>query len=134
MARKLCSICETRAVGTGRVDSKYGVGDYDHAISMGYCRPCLAEAEWENIHSDYGHELGAGQVEGVDQGELDACWECHPELNVAQQVKPVRTGHTNTRAHSHNSHAGHGHVLTPTARRVCRASIAAGNGPWNGTR
>lgn len=97
------------------------------------CDPCLEYAEWENTHSDYGHDAEGPATDDLYEAGMRAqgCWICYPELDARNA--PVKQGHTNTRAHSHNSHADHGHALTPNARRVCRASIAAGNGPWNGT-
>jgi hypothetical protein len=125
MARKICTICNTRPVGTGA-----GV-DPQHARTMGYCNPCLTEAEWENMHSDYCHEgIADGTYEGDDHTvlDMDNCWVCHPELNAAAVGYTPKTGHTNTRAHSWNSHSSHGHARTPEARAACRKFMAAHNG------
>lgn len=78
--RKVCSICGKRAVGTGRGS------DPDTARSMGYCAPCLEEGEWENTHSDNGHEGNP------DAAYTDDCWICHPELNEAQRETTARYG------------------------------------------
>lgn len=83
---KLCSICNKRPVGSGQGT------DPRHAKVMGYCAPCLEEAEWENTHSDEGHEaINAGRdiAPGV---EMTGCWICHPELNAASDdyVAPTR--------------------------------------------
>jgi hypothetical protein len=119
MARKLCDICNTRSVGTG-ISS--GWEDKKHCVNNGMCYPCGDEGQMELSHMN-GHE-------SISE---DDCWFCHPEKNIANRSHTPRTGHTNTVAKSRNSHADHGHALTPIARRRCRASIAAGNGPWDGT-
>lgn len=64
-----CEICGTRArMPKGRMLQLHGV-------SFPYCEPCLLLAEWENTHSDYGH----------DEANQDAeCWICHPELDRTQ--------------------------------------------------
>lgn len=79
-----CSICGIRPVG-GK-----GTGDREHAKTMGYCTPCLTEAEMDNAHSDYAHEERANAEEGTasyptdaERAEMDTCWVCHPELNEA---------------------------------------------------
>lgn len=117
MARKLCTICNTRTQYTGP-------GDDPAPRLSESCNPCYTEGGWENTHSDENHEGG--------QGDTDGCWICHPELNLAQKVTTRRTGHTNTVAKTRNSHAGHGHLHTPADRATCRKSIAAGTGPWDG--
>lgn len=124
MARKLCSICDFRAVGTGPSI------DITHARQMGYCGPCLDEGDWENIHSDNAHDDEDAVAKGYDTADSIAnCWVCHPELNLANDRTPRRTGHTNTVAKSRTSHADHHHPRTPEYRALCRKSMAAGTGP-----
>lgn len=93
---KICSICSTRPVG-----SQPRTGDAAQAKVMGYCTPCLAEAEWENSHSDNGHETftGPNGTEGIVDGmgiALDNCWICHPELNATNADYTARTGTSRT--------------------------------------
>lgn len=82
MAAKLCSLCKTRPVGTGTGH------DAKHARTMGYCNPCLTEAEMENEHSDYGHDEG----KDADGNPTNGCWICHPELNAASADYQPRKG------------------------------------------
>jgi hypothetical protein len=72
------------------------------------CVPCLQEAEWENVHSDNGHDedidqLTLGQTNLKTKKALEAykaevkaqqvdCWICHPELNKAQESYAQRAG------------------------------------------
>lgn len=128
MTRK-CEICGIRNIG-----SKHGIayGDVDQARTLGYCIPCMAEADWENAHSDYGHDDPDAVAKGYDtQGSLDSCWVCHPELNRATPDNVAGTGHTNTVAKSYTSHAGHRHPRTPEARRLCRKSMALTGQPYD---
>jgi hypothetical protein len=130
MARKICSLCNTRPVGSGPGH------DQAHATSMGYCNPCLTEADCENGHSDYGHDAIAEfekdgditHIEGftadqleLEQQRMDECWVCHPELNAAQgtYVKQERKGHHSPRRQQIN-HRACKHAQTPKARRDCR--------------
>jgi hypothetical protein len=116
MARKLCSLCNTRSIGTGP-----GL-DAAQARVMGYCNPCLTEAEYENEHSDNAHE---DPIYSTD-AERAACWICHPELNPNNgSIEAPKAGHTNTVAKSYRSHAGCKHVRTPAARAVCRKTRKA---------
>lgn len=127
MARKICSLCNTRSVGTGKGD---GTEDVTFARSMGYCIPCTVEADWENVHSDNGHDDADCVANGYDtQDSVDDCWICHPELNEATKEHTPRTGHTNTVAKSRTSHADHYHPRTPEARSACRKSMAATGQP-----
>lgn len=119
MARKMCDVCGNRAVGTGKVS---GYEDPQYSREQGMCNPCGDEGQMSIAHLN-GHE-------SISE---DECWYCHPELDETQKEIKVRTGHTNTVARSHNSHAGHTHPVSPKARAICRKSIAAGNGPWDGT-
>lgn len=133
MSRKLCTICNTRTAGTGKGT------DPQHALSMGYCAPCLEEAEWENTHSDDGHDhlirtLEVGRQARVDNIaqleaevalEIEGCWICHPELNEAQKAHTPREGHANTIAKNYTSHANCNHASTPADRAKCRKIRAA---------
>jgi hypothetical protein len=83
MARSsICSICQKRPIGSGNGS------DPRHAKTMGYCAPCLEEAEWENMHSDDDHEGDATDEEKA------GCWICFPELNRASDDYKERMGST----------------------------------------
>lgn len=128
MARKLCTVCNTRTQYTGP-------GDDPAPRLTEMCNPCYTEGGWENTHSDGGHDaIKAGTFVADNHTAMDMqiCWICNPEMNLAQKVTTPRTGHTNTVAKTRNSHAGHGHLHTPADRATCRRSIAAGTGPWDG--
>lgn len=132
MARKLCSICKLRTVGTG------GGRDLQQARAMGYCGPCMDEADWENVHNDDDHEgvLRGDVVWGMTTHKTKAeftkwmnerkvetkdCWVCHPELNLATDRTPKaeRKGHRSPRRPQMN-HRACNHPQTPKARRECR--------------
>lgn len=68
---KLCRVCNTRKIGTGATVAE---GDIREARRMELCVPCSVQAEWDNEHSDAGHEANS-------HSKVDACWACHPELN-----------------------------------------------------
>jgi hypothetical protein len=87
MATKKCRSCQIRPVAGGTVR---GDGDADRATakSVELCLPCLAEAGWENEHSDYGHADG----KNADGDPTDSCWMCHPELNEASADYAARRG------------------------------------------
>jgi hypothetical protein len=129
MARKLCIDC-----GTRRAQS--------HTPEGRMCDPCYDYAGAENEHGDMGHDdIDTYSVENTTfntQAEVDAyianvkidmksCPVCHPELDPRSD-KP-RTGHTNTVAHSHTSHADHNHPRTPAARAMCRKSMKETGNP-----
>jgi hypothetical protein len=105
MARKFCVFCETRIQYTGPGD------DLAPRLSES-CNTCYTKGGWENTHSDEGH--------GNETDLEDGCWICHPELDLTATTR--KTGHTNTVARSHRSHAGCDHVRTPKARAACRKS------------
>ena len=69
---KRCEICGIRPIGS---PNKNSYGDRAQAKAMGYCTPCLTEAEWDNVHSDDDHENLTEKVDG--------CWTCYPEANEA---------------------------------------------------
>jgi hypothetical protein len=125
MARKLCVDCGQRPYVSSDIE---------------LCAQCEDYAGWENTHTDHAHDridtftldntifnrrAKLDQYIAETKVEMTACPVCHPELDPRT---PKRTGHTNTRAHSHNSHAGHGHPLTPRDRAACRKFMAAHNG------
>lgn len=142
MARKLCGLCQLRPVGYGTN------GDQAHAITMGYCTPCLTEAEHENMHSDHDHEglaatpegqIPAGWWEGstikrtkaeklaevaAERQRMAECWECHPELNEAQKPYAPRQRRQPTEQAARRKQLNHKsqckHPQTPAARRACR--------------
>jgi hypothetical protein len=108
---KRCEICGTRPMTSGRNDS------------LPYCDPCATEADWENVHSDNGHDDEEAVANGWDTAEsVAACWICHPELNEAAKDYTPRTGTSRTDAArtTHRSHAGCDHARTPKARAACR--------------
>lgn len=127
MARKLCTICNIRVQRTGP-------GGETAPRLSDMCNPCFTEGGWENTHSDGNHDAilaGDDAADNYTALDMDICWICKPELNLAQ--KPAKIGHTNTVALTRGSHAGHTHPVTPAARAICRKSLAAGTGPWDGT-
>jgi hypothetical protein len=92
MARKVCEICSTRPVGSGK-------GDQD--ATGAFCNPCYTESGWENTHNDHGHDgileklankkrLTANQK--AEQDHMTDCWICHEELNEAKKAYTVRQG------------------------------------------
>lgn len=108
-----------------------------------FCLPCYDYAGWENQHSDDDHDgVSAGTVTyGMTthktrtdfnlwlasiRDDTNQCPVCRPELDPRSDTP--RTGHTNTRAHSWNSHSSHGHARTPEARAACRKFMATHNG------
>lgn len=102
MAKKLCTACNLRAIGTG------GGEDADYARSMGYCNPCCTLFDHENDHMN-------------DHGRTKAeCWVCTPALDLSRSTEAPRKGHTNTVAKTRGSHAGCKHERTPAARAACR--------------
>ena len=104
MAAKLCTDC-----GTRRIDRS--------VIGPELCTVCLEYADWENVHQD---------GEDGEDGTHGNCPICHPELDKRYAKKA--TGHTNTVAKTHTSHADCNHLRTPAARANCRKTRM-----WNGT-
>lgn len=87
-AKGRCTICALRPAG-GREAKANGFADY--------CDPCYTEANWENTHSDNGHDDAGCVVMGWDiQASLDACWVCHPELNQAAADYQAKAGTART--------------------------------------
>lgn len=127
MARKLCTDCGERPQDPT-------------VIGPELCTVCLDYAGWENTHSDHAHDridtLTLANTIFTRQAKLDqyiaetkadmtVCPVCNPDLDRRYTKK---SGHTNTRAHSWNSHAGHGHAKTPAARAECRKFMATHDG------
>jgi hypothetical protein len=115
MARKLCEFCGTRTA------TSHNRGN----ISIQACQPCETEADWENTHSDHGHE-DPTTMDFSQMSELEDCWICKPELNEASAayVKPERKGHHSPRRPQIN-HRACSHAQTPLARRTCRKAFWA---------
>ncbi|ADU06422.1 hypothetical protein ML5_0880 [Micromonospora sp. L5] len=82
-ADKGCRSCGVRNVGTGSGDST----DRDAARAVELCVPCHEEAQWENAHSDHGHDALP-----EDAAERAGCWICYPELNRASADYKGRYG------------------------------------------
>lgn len=75
---KTCRSCQTRNVATGTLKgADRAFLDIPQARAVELCNLCLAEADYENVHSDDGH--GNSDEESI----VDGCWICHPELNQA---------------------------------------------------
>jgi hypothetical protein len=83
-----CEICKIRPVMSAQQARAFGV---NHP----YCAPCLTQAEWENTHSDYGHDVDGPET---DQGDNElnhrvrGCWVCFPELDETTKPYRERTG------------------------------------------
>lgn len=88
-AKSRCEICNTRPIMTDAQKRASGV-------SFPYCLPCLTEAEWENTHSDYGHDEDSETIvpAGDDENNhrVEGCWICFPELNETTKPYKERTG------------------------------------------
>jgi hypothetical protein len=60
------------------------------------CTPCLTKAEWENTHSDYGHDAEASETtdshDDAQNKRLNGCWVCFPELDESAADYTPRTG------------------------------------------
>lgn len=80
-----CEICKIRPVMSAKQAREFGV-------SHPYCAPCLTQAEWENVHSDYGHDADSETVHQAGDEERNVrvagCWVCFPELD--ETTKPYR--------------------------------------------
>jgi hypothetical protein len=83
-ARKLCETCQTRPALTAAKSLRI------FGTEFPYCYPCHELANWENTHSDYGHDL---HDDGTLVGEYtEDCWICHPELDQTRADYTARTG------------------------------------------
>lgn len=78
----LCPICELRRKYTGAAN-----GEKAPRLSD-MCNPCFAEGGWENTHSDSNHDAILETPEAdrteAQKLEIDGCWICFPELNLAK--------------------------------------------------
>ena len=77
---KTCRSCQIRQIATGTVkgaDAAYV--DKGTARAVELCNFCHVEADYENTHSDDGHN-----------DDVDGCWICYPELN--QRTKADERG------------------------------------------
>lgn len=91
MAAKICSICSIRPAMNTKQLRDLGLGR-DFADQ---CRACHVEAEHENTHSDYGHDIDGPDLPNDDDasgGRVKGCWICHPEINEALATYKARTG------------------------------------------
>lgn len=121
MARKVCIVCQHRTVGTGPGS------DPDTAKGLGQCAPCYELAGWDNTHSDSSHEDPEGSHSLDLANEMDSCWVCHPELNLATDRTPrkAKAGHNSPRRTQLNHRTQCTHPQTPQARRACREAFWA---------
>jgi hypothetical protein len=88
MNAKRCEICDTRPIMPG------GRMLQVHGVKFPYCEPCLVEADWENTHSDYGHDVDGPEADDYTTAgaHVTGCWVCNPELNEASATYTPRTG------------------------------------------
>jgi hypothetical protein len=103
--KNVCRACEVRPVGGGTGEEN----DRTFARSIDLCVPCAEEANWENAHSDNGHDLlAAGTASwknysfktkkafdewaAEERAAMERCWICKPELNRASEEYVGRTG------------------------------------------
>jgi hypothetical protein len=123
MARKLCIVCCIRKGTTAN-----GKDFSDQ------CDPCHQEAGWENTHSDGDHDnilakreaLSDSGLSPKEQEEIDGCWICFPELNLAKKpAKAVAAKKVQGDRRPQLNHKGHAHPQTPKARRTCKAAFWA---------
>jgi hypothetical protein len=90
-AKARCEICNIRPVMTARQARQHGV-------SFPYCDPCMTQADWENTHSDYGHDADAETIvpwndeEAADGHRVEGCWICFPELDETTRPYTQRVG------------------------------------------
>lgn len=125
MARRLCIVCNTRPQ------------DRSNGSDVELCTRCFDYAGWENTHSDDAHDaVAAGDTDGFSGGqatidrireEMKGCPVC---LGNDPANEAPRTGHTNTRAHSHNTHGACKHRRTAKDRAACRKANRFENGVW----
>lgn len=131
---KMCNVCGKRRKYTG---SGPGV---DTAASTGMCNFCYTEGGHENTHNDSNHdailqEIQQAKAEGLDPAEalktealeeIEGCWICYPELNLAQKpVKAKATGTKKTQGarRPQLNHKQCTHEQTPEGRRTCRKAF-----------
>lgn len=136
MAAKLCIICHVRRPKTGSKGLE--TSDQDDV-----CNYCYEEGGHENSHSDNDHASLAKRLAKMPKGAypedyfdkyeveelnfMQACWLCHPELNLAKQ--PVKAASTAKKTQGDRrpqfNHKGHRHPQTPAARRACKEAFWA---------
>jgi hypothetical protein len=135
MAAIICNVCNIRRAKTGSKGA-------ETSPFNDMCNYCYEEGAHENAHSDNNHEaIAAGTItlqgttftaqEELDkwladeQGIMDTCWICHPELNLAKQ--PVKKGNTGAKTQGARrpqlNHKGHAHPQTPAARKACKVAF-----------
>jgi hypothetical protein len=129
MARKVCEVCNERAVGTTGEDPM-------SAKHSDLCGLCYDEAGWENTHGDAGHDgilakqeaLSDSGLSPEEQDEISGCWICFPKLNKAQNWKPGKKGTKKQgfRRTQLNHKEMCTHAQTPKARRTCKNAFWAG--------
>jgi hypothetical protein len=77
----LCGVCGKRRIGTTGQDPK-------SAKLADLCGLCFDEGGWENSHSDSNHDgiLSTPEADRTPEqlAEIDGCWICFPQLNLAQ--------------------------------------------------
>lgn len=81
---KTCRSCQIRQIATGTLKgADVAYLDRAQARAVELCNLCLVEADYENVHSDDGHD---------EDNKVDGCWICYPELNqrTAADAKGAR--------------------------------------------
>jgi hypothetical protein len=117
----ICNVCNKRRAKTG---SK-GTETSPHSDMCNYC---WEEGGWENTHSDADHKsINLAELTEDEALEVQGCWICYPELNLAQ--KPAKAGTNGPKKQGTRrpqlNHKGHSHPATPAARRACKAAFWA---------
>lgn len=104
---KVCEICELRPIMSRQAKQ-------EHGVDFPYCEPCLVLADWENVHSDQGHDTIAKTPVGKypkawgipaahkleadlasvaqEREQMTICWVCNPELDETQREYTPREG------------------------------------------
>jgi hypothetical protein len=120
MSAKICNVCNKRRVYTGAKGTEFA------PVGSDLCNYCFEEGGWENLHSDSNHDDILSHPADTRTGEMleeiQGCWICYPELNLAQrEIHKGQHGPQGsfTRRPQLN-HKGHSHPQTPAARRECK--------------
>jgi hypothetical protein len=121
MSAKICNVCNIRRVYTGAKGTEIA------PVLSDLCNYCFEEGGWENLHSDSNHDDILSHPAETRTGEMleeiQGCWICYPELNLAQKVTSL-SGTTKPKAQGARrpqlNHKGHSHPATPAARRECK--------------
>lgn len=113
MSKRTCEICNTRPAMSA-------VEKRERGVNFPYCAPCMDEADWENEHSDDGHEdlsqITDTSSRGMVAERTQKCWICHPELNEASaSYKPA----------SGSGRSGMRMTVRPTAGAKDKAKVIA---------